>query len=1043
MYLHFCRPGRPHCRRSPETALVLLCLALVLACAPLGAAPVNQSVSPNSASLAVGIEFDLTVVHSDALGGNTISGSYLLLNSAVDGADAVYLFYSAAENRLFLRNDAGNAWMAGASPGANTVLQNSRCKVYCARTVVSASGTTRTVRWRLELKPSMAGRSLRAFAYCTSSSGWDGWDQLRSYTVGTVPVQSPVNISLSGRLSIGSMQTITAIYSDADGAGNLAGCYLLANKTLNGASGIYLWYDVANNKLWARNEANTAWVGGYAPGSSNTIETSLFAMDCSKTTVTQGTNNLTIAWKVQRKASSQGASLNVWMYVADRVGRAAGWTLKAVWPNVAPECNEVDYDNMVVEDPENWIGALFDDYNGPGDIKGCYLLVNTALDGRSAVYLWYDAAANRIYLRNDANTAWIGGFAPGSPNVIENAQCKVHCADTYAVADGYDMWVDAAVELKGVMAGKRCSVWTYAVDYENANTGWVRKASVTPFRAGPENVSITPGGGELPGQTSLVLKATVAHPGGIENLSDVYLLLNEVLSGANACYLHMDQDGKLFLRNDQNTEWLGGYYPGDPYTIENSTVRLHCASSDVTFDESGIAGAPATASVSWSVEFRSPASSREVSAWMYVKDTDGKSDGWDKMGQYVIRPFNPGVAQGRLQSLLSQEASTIDACEEFNWFQAYRTAHPGDKTGLVGWSVARVACAVTTLQDKYAVSDGSLAAIKTFRGALSAASGDGMAQLAYSPVSVVTNHGVESLLSTGSFAPSSLGVQPASSVSLTPAALTADIRNEIVPALEDSIAALAPAIADSSFVATMVFDDERVAHIRSEELQMYRAALEAVLALLSTAVAYSWDDTGFDWNRSPEEMDLNQDGLLTPAEYLPGGTFGMLADASSLTRGWTALNAAVDDGLAVADSSFPANDPDQLLKMVVEPPDWGEVQAALDQAKLVLSGLVVVPCDYRSRVWRYDWYYDEFGWEWVDEQAFVTFNLSSFWLHPIASLRALWPVLAVQWDDWGYSYCTLESVPDPTMNGLFPRGASQIPLELWNEWFGSGLLGGW
>ena len=34
---------------------------------------------------------------------------------------------------------------------------------------------------------------------------------------------------------------------------------------------------------------------------------------------------------------------------------------------------------------------------------------------------WYSASVNRLYLRNNANTAWLGGFAPGSANTISPA----------------------------------------------------------------------------------------------------------------------------------------------------------------------------------------------------------------------------------------------------------------------------------------------------------------------------------------------------------------------------------------------------------------------------------------------------------------------------------------------------------------------------------------------------------------------------------------------------------------------------------------------
>ncbi len=65
------------------------------------------------------------------------------------------------------------------------------------------------------------------------------------------------------------------------------------------------------------------------------------------------------------------------------------------------------------------------DPNGYADLKCSYLLINNAVSGVGAVYAWYDATTNKLWLRNDDNSAWLGGYAPGSPNVLENARAKL------------------------------------------------------------------------------------------------------------------------------------------------------------------------------------------------------------------------------------------------------------------------------------------------------------------------------------------------------------------------------------------------------------------------------------------------------------------------------------------------------------------------------------------------------------------------------------------------------------------------------------------
>ncbi len=1028
MYSQFSRTGRPHGRRSPGTALVLAALVLVVACAPLGAAPVNQSVSPESGTLPVASTVTLTVTHSDSAGAAGIRSSYLLLNGVVSGLNSVYLYYDASANQLKLRNENNTGWLQGA-PGSGAVIENTRCKVFCAQTSVSSSGSTLAVNWRLELKSPMAGRSVNAYVFCEAASGKTAWDTLGTYIVGAVPAQPPANVSVtpaSGPIQINTPTTITGVYSDADGAGNLAGCYLLANTTLIAKNAVYLWYDTVNDRLWARNDESTGWVGGFAPGSADTIETGLFKLYCEETAVSQSGNNLTVRWRVELKPVALGASVKAWMYALDRTAKGAGWDQKAAWSivsdNDAPGGFEVGIPTRVPVGPRTQFWARFADKDGAADLKGVYLLINSTLTGKDGIYLWGDAAEGRIYLRNDANTVWIGGFEPGSSNIIENSRCKVYCAETEVYEVGDRLEIVYSVELKAPMADKTVSAWMYAVDWQGANSGWEKVSYFTGYWPQPPmNESISPLSGDLLSGTVTEIRTTQTDPEGAYSINGSYLLVDEALDGANACYLWYDAANyKVYLRNDQNNAWLGGYAPDSDTVIENSTVRLRCRDIEI-YNEAR------TLTIVWAVEFKTPAAPRNVKAWLYASNWYGKTDGFDQMGSYTIRRNDASTARGRLQALISADEE-VDACAEFDWFDAYRTANPGDKTAILGWSIARVACAVSEVQSKYGVSDDTMASVANFQNAVKLAASDDLPELAQLPVNFVTGHGAETLASSGA---SALAMQPASAEEeLTPGALAADIKSQVIPAIEDAIGALDPVISDTSFAVAFTSFDGQVGNVRTEEVRMYRAALKAALALLSTAVAYSWDDTGFDWNRSPEEMDLNQDGLLAPAEYLPGGSFGTLTDATAMTTAWNALNGALDDAMAVAENDFAVDDPDQFLRSVVAV-DWGAMLGVLDEADLALAGRVVVPVPYEA------------GPHFDETTALVTMDLSRFWLNPIADLRALAPVFALGRDYWNSQYVTVRSLPDPTMNGIFPRGARQIPLELWNEWFGSGPLEDW
>ena len=82
--------------------------------------PVNTSVTPASGYVAAPGEVTFTTVQTDLGGGGDIKASYLLINATPDGRNAIYLYYDAVKNQLFLRNDANTAWHGGWRPVRNT-----------------------------------------------------------------------------------------------------------------------------------------------------------------------------------------------------------------------------------------------------------------------------------------------------------------------------------------------------------------------------------------------------------------------------------------------------------------------------------------------------------------------------------------------------------------------------------------------------------------------------------------------------------------------------------------------------------------------------------------------------------------------------------------------------------------------------------------------------------------------------------------------------------------------------------------------------------
>jgi hypothetical protein len=129
-----------------------------------------------------------------------------------------------------------------------------------------------------------------------------------------------------------------------------------------------------------------------------------------------------------------------WLRVTDAGGLSDGYDAMGQYffpgaLNYAPACDSLTpASGVIVTDYsiKKSFTAVFSDINGVQDLSQCELLINSSLNMANGIYVRYDANANKLYLRNDANTAWLGGYAPGSANVISNSRAKLYCEFTSA-----------------------------------------------------------------------------------------------------------------------------------------------------------------------------------------------------------------------------------------------------------------------------------------------------------------------------------------------------------------------------------------------------------------------------------------------------------------------------------------------------------------------------------------------------------------------------------------------------------------------------------
>ena len=168
-----------------------------------------------------------------------------------------------------------------------------------------------------------------------------------------------------------------------------------------------------------------------------------------------------------------------WMKVVDDTGLMDDFEQKGILSfsqppvnvSLSPSSGTINTGSKVT------LTSVFSDADGYSDFAKCYLLMNTSLSGINAAYVYYDSNANKLYVRNDANTAWIGGFQPGTLHTIENSQCKLYCSETTTTGTGANLTIRWRLELKPTMAGKTCPVWLQCFDDASLKDSWEQKGS--------------------------------------------------------------------------------------------------------------------------------------------------------------------------------------------------------------------------------------------------------------------------------------------------------------------------------------------------------------------------------------------------------------------------------------------------------------------------------------------------------------------------------------------------------------------------------------
>jgi subtilisin family serine protease len=448
------------------------------------APPQIISLSPASSTTKYDVYKTYTTVFSDLDGADDIEKCYMLINSALSGVNSFCGYYNRQENKLYLINNAGTGYTGGFAPGSANKIENAVSILDCKNTSVAVDGDKVTINWSVAFKPSFIGNKnvwLMVVDKLGANSGFKLMGDVNIMNTAPQPISITPNYAIIN-LKPTPTSTFVAKYKDEDGADDISACYLLINPTVSAVNTCDAYYDAADNKLYLVNDAGTALLGGFAPGSGNIIENSYAKLHCGGTTVTKEGKELTISWRITFKTAFVGANKHEWLYVIDKSGGNSGWrsmgALTIVYYNNAPSAYSVTPSYTITKpNMAQTFTSYFRDLDGYKDIKDGYLLINTAISAAFGCEVWYDRPNNKLYLMNDAGTAWQGGFTPGTNALIPNSYCILDCKNTAVTINGDMLIVKWRVVFKDAFIGVK-NIYSYVTDTENAHDGWRRFGKV-------------------------------------------------------------------------------------------------------------------------------------------------------------------------------------------------------------------------------------------------------------------------------------------------------------------------------------------------------------------------------------------------------------------------------------------------------------------------------------------------------------------------------------------------------------------------------------
>ncbi len=272
--------------------------------------------------------------------------------------------------------------------------------------------------------------------------------------------------------------------------------------------------------------------------------------------------------------------------------------------------------------------TVYEDANGWDDLRQVYLMWNTSPTDNIQRFR-YDVLEQKLYIPNDTNDGWIGGFAPGTNVQLSNTNVTLDVSRTQVVTTTTQLQVTWYISEKQPMTSVNWNLYLKAIDSASQSTGWVSRGTrrVNMF---PNVGGLTPASGTVPVGTPQTFTMTYSDEDGTGTLTMAFIRVTmqtpPYTEQFRACYRTATNDVLVYT----GSQWLGPLPMGQPGTLETAYVRINLGASSVSVDATS-----KVLTVNWNLTFKS-GSEGAKDIWGYIYDNQNWQEGFVLVGQWVV-----------------------------------------------------------------------------------------------------------------------------------------------------------------------------------------------------------------------------------------------------------------------------------------------------------------------------------------------------------------------------------------------------------------------